>query len=292
MLSVTATRRAYWPTAWADLTGAPAVSAKENAQGHRVVPPRWSTTIGWPSLTLTPANFSAMSERDRALRRDRQREGHIAYVTNWGGRLPRPGDLTLPTGFDPKADQVVVDERGIAATGTVTRIDLARSSHPHDPGRLAPDGRRLGRTTQPPLRRQRQQRFRFGDRFRSKCGHRDADAPHQRTRGVAPTALALSADGGVLYVACGGINAVAVVKTKDMSVTATSRRRGIPTRSRSARDGKHLAVGALLGAGSGWRDELEEALRPRLPRHRQRHAGSRRARSSPVTPPRSPRTTA
>ena len=51
--------------------------------------------------------------------------GTVAYVSNWGGRRPKPGDLTAPTGLSPDADQVVVDTRGIASTGTVTRIDLA-----------------------------------------------------------------------------------------------------------------------------------------------------------------------
>ena len=44
----------------------------------------------------------------------------IAYVTNWGGRAPKPGDLTALAG----SDRVVTDERGIASTGTVLRIDL------------------------------------------------------------------------------------------------------------------------------------------------------------------------
>src|SRR5581483_5690276 len=52
------------------------------------------------------------------------REGTVAYVTNWGGRLPRHGDLTATTGVAKDADSVVVDARGIASTGTVTRIDL------------------------------------------------------------------------------------------------------------------------------------------------------------------------
>ena len=47
-----------------------------------------------------------------------------AYVTNWGGRTPKPGDLNAPTGHLPNADKVVTDERGIASTGTVSRIDL------------------------------------------------------------------------------------------------------------------------------------------------------------------------
>ena len=52
------------------------------------------------------------------------RDGRTAWVTNWGGRWPKDGDPTLPTGLDPKADRVVVDSRGIASTGTVVRVDL------------------------------------------------------------------------------------------------------------------------------------------------------------------------
>ncbi len=34
--------------------------------------------------------------------------GTVAYVSNWGGRLPKPGDLTARTGLVPTADQVVI----------------------------------------------------------------------------------------------------------------------------------------------------------------------------------------
>src|SRR5262245_16532590 len=54
------------------------------------------------------------------------RDGRTAWVTNWGGRWPEKGDPTLPTGTALDADRVVVDGRGIAATGTVARIDLER----------------------------------------------------------------------------------------------------------------------------------------------------------------------
>ena len=50
--------------------------------------------------------------------------GTFAYVSNWGGRQPRDGDLTAATGYRPDPDRVVVDARGIASTGTVTRMDL------------------------------------------------------------------------------------------------------------------------------------------------------------------------
>lgn len=48
----------------------------------------------------------------------------VAWVSNWGGRLPKPSDKTAGTELAPTADQVVVDHRGVASTGTVTRIDL------------------------------------------------------------------------------------------------------------------------------------------------------------------------
>ena len=53
------------------------------------------------------------------------KEGTVAYVSNWGGRVPAPKDLTAPTGLQPNADRVVIDAQGKAATGTVTRLDLA-----------------------------------------------------------------------------------------------------------------------------------------------------------------------
>ncbi len=53
------------------------------------------------------------------------RAGTVAWVSNWGGRRATPGDRTAPTGLDPQADRVVVDAQGIAASGTVQRIDLA-----------------------------------------------------------------------------------------------------------------------------------------------------------------------
>src|SRR5262245_46152300 len=53
------------------------------------------------------------------------RDGAVGYVSNWGGRLARPGEPTAQTGHQDSKDQVVVDERGIVSTGTVSRVDLA-----------------------------------------------------------------------------------------------------------------------------------------------------------------------
>ncbi len=52
------------------------------------------------------------------------KDARIAYVSNWGGRIPTSADKTAPTGRAADADQVVIDDRGIASTGTISRIDL------------------------------------------------------------------------------------------------------------------------------------------------------------------------
>jgi YVTN family beta-propeller protein len=60
------------------------------------------------------APFSALVNTDSS----------IAWVSNWGGRVPKSGEMSAATGPEPNADKVVVDERGVASSGTVTRIDL------------------------------------------------------------------------------------------------------------------------------------------------------------------------
>jgi hypothetical protein len=188
--------------------------------------------------------------------------GTVAFVTNWGGRLPKPGELTAPTGLDPQADQVVADARGIASTGTVTRIDLTtmKATHTiavelHPTGIVWDEGRQ---------------------RLYVANGNKDSvsviDTAEQKVvstfllrpdglpksinaTGVAPTALAVSNDGATLYAACGGLNAVAVVNTNDGKIRGWIPTGWYPNALALSADGKQLAIGALLGAGSGWRDE-------------------------------------
>ncbi len=182
--------------------------------------------------------------------------GKTAYVTNWGGRLPKPGESTLPTGLDPKADQVVVDERGIAATGTVTQIDLTTLKpmttiqvglHPTG---IAWDERR----NRLYVANSNNDSVSVIDSTRNAV-IQTRTLSTKETRGFAPTALALSSDGSGLYVACGGLNAVAVINTNDLSVAGYIPTAWYPNALSLSGDGKYLAVGALLGAGSGWREE-------------------------------------
>jgi len=184
----------------------------------------------------------------------------VAYVTNWGGRLPAPKDLTAPTGLKKDADQVVVDARGIAATGTVTRIDLTKSVatgtipvglHPtalvwdEAHGRLYvangnKDSVSVIDTTENRLRRTIElQPF------------------TRKVFGIAPTALALSPDGSTLYVACGGINAIAVVDAETGHIDGLIPTAWYPNALAVAAGGKRIAVGTLFGIGSGWKDAPE-----------------------------------
>ena len=188
--------------------------------------------------------------------------GTIAYVTNWGGRAPKPGDLTAPTGHSPTADKVVTDERGIASTGTVSRIDLATGRvdqtipvglHPTAIAWDEPAARLY-------VANGNQDSISVIDTKRNVVIQTFILQPFERkAAGVAPTALALA--DGTLYVACGGVNAVAVLDA------ATGKQRGlIPTawypNSLSIMEG-NLAIGTLLGVGSGWRDD---------PKHRYVHS--------------------
>ncbi|MBM3783340.1 MAG: bifunctional YncE family protein/alkaline phosphatase family protein [Acidobacteria bacterium] len=186
--------------------------------------------------------------------------GTVAYVGNWGGRVPKEGEVTAPTGMAPTADKVLVDARGVAASGTVSRVDVAAGKvtgtiavglHPtalawdEARGKLyvantnsdsisVVDTRTLAVTATWPL-----QPF------------------SRKVFGIAPTALAVSADGARLYVACGGINAVMVLRTATGTMAGAIPTYWYPSSLALSPDGKRLAVGALLGVGSGWQDKPE-----------------------------------
>ncbi len=137
-------------------------------------------------------------------------DGKIAFVSNWGGRKARAGEHVMAsTGTD-----VVVNERNIPSTGTISKIDLAKAStiadvdvglHPSDL-ELSRDGSRLY------------------------CANANSDnisvlsaEPFRNIRpipvrvdtlslfGSIPNALAMSPDEHTLYAADGGSNSVSVI---------------------------------------------------------------------------------
>jgi YVTN family beta-propeller protein len=118
----------------------------------------------------------------------------------------------LPTGLEPGADRVVVDARGIASTGTITRVDLTalKVTHSLDVG-LQP--------TAMAWDEQRQRLF-VANANADSISVIDSNTPRVATtfaiepfglklNGIAPTALAVAPDGRTLFVALGGLNAVA-----------------------------------------------------------------------------------
>ncbi len=138
-------------------------------------------------------------------------DGNTAYVSDWGGRFPLAGDLTATSA----GTEVVVDARGVAASGVVSIVNLAAGLesaqvptglHPSDLA-LSHDGRALyvanansdtvsvidtqARTVLETIFIRPDRKLLFGGE---------------------PDGLALSADGKNLFVASAGNNAVAVVR--------------------------------------------------------------------------------
>ncbi|MCL4794885.1 MAG: hypothetical protein KJZ84_09985 [Bryobacteraceae bacterium] len=241
------------------LSGSPAIAAKPNPKGERlaVVPLVHDNRLavidlnknaGVETVPTGIAPFGAVINAD----------GTAAWVSNWGGRVPRAGDRTAPTGLLPGADRVVVDERGIASTGTVTRIDLltraatATVETGLHPTALAWDQSRHRLF----VANNNADSITVIDTASAKVVNTWRIEPfEEKAPGLAPAALALTPDGRVLMVALGGINAVALLDA------ATGRIQGMvptgwyPSALAVSADGMKIAVGSLLGAGSGWRDQ-------------------------------------
>jgi YVTN family beta-propeller protein len=182
-----------------------------------------------------------------------------AWVTNWGGRFPKKGDRTASTGNDPKADLVVVDARGIAASGTVVRVDLKT----HEVTNTIEVGRH---PTALALDEARQRLYVANSnsdtvsvidtRTNSLLDNIPIQPFEKKVAGAAPEGLALSKDGQHLYVACAGLNAVAVI-----GLRSVNRLEGLiptgwyPSHIALSPDGEYLAVSTLMGVGAGYQGQ-------------------------------------
>jgi len=182
----------------------------------------------------------------------------IAYVSNWGGRFPRSGDLTGKMGPKPDADRMVVDARGIAASGTVSRIDLKTGTVTAEievglhPTSLALDNaRHLLYVTN-----SNSDTVSVIDTVKNTVAETISVEPFVHdVAGIAPESLVLSRNGEHLYVACAGINAVAVfaLKGNHMKMEGLIPTGWYPDSIQISPDEKYIAVGTLLGVGSGWK---------------------------------------
>jgi YVTN family beta-propeller protein len=141
-------------------------------------------------------------------------DGDRAFVSNWGGRRPRPGDLTGPT----SGSEIVIDAAGIASSGTISVLDMAAQQvvgevevelHPCGIA-LAPDGNRLY------VANANSDSVSVVDTGAMHAVARWSTQPMARLPlGSGPNALTLTADGRTLYVANGGNNCIAVLDTAD-----------------------------------------------------------------------------
>ncbi|MGZ7065305.1 MAG: beta-propeller fold lactonase family protein [Candidatus Aminicenantales bacterium] len=139
--------------------------------------------------------------------------GGKAYVSNWGGRRPGPGDLTGPAG---RGTEVRVDAaRRIASEGSVSVVDLAAGAvakdiltHLHASAlALSPDGRYIvcANAASDNLSVIDTRNDEVVETIWAKASPADLF-------GASPNALAFSPDGKTLYAANGTQNAVAVIR--------------------------------------------------------------------------------
>jgi len=179
------------------------------------------------------------------------RDGRRAYVSNWGGRHPRSGEKTATTSGTP----AVVDSRGVAASGTVSVIDLqAKTVIAEIEVGLQSSGIALDEA---------HSRLYVANANSDTVGvidtstlrvvetisvRPDASLPF----GSMPNPLALTPGGNTLFVANGGNNAVAVVRI-DRRRNRSRVEGFIPAGwypGAVVTDGKRLFVANIKGVGS------------------------------------------
>jgi len=179
-------------------------------------------------------------------------DGKKAFVSNWGGRHPRAGEKTAKSA----GTDALVDERGVAASGTVSVVDLEQGSevaqivtdlHPSDL-ELSADQRTLY------VANANSDTISVIDTRRQSVVETILVRPDPTLPfGSAPNALSLSKDGRTLFVANGGNNAVAVVSLAQSSGGQSRVEGFIPTGwypGGVVNDGKHLYIANVKGLGS------------------------------------------
>jgi YVTN family beta-propeller protein len=138
-------------------------------------------------------------------------DGAWAYVSNWGGRRTGENDRTATSA----GTETLVDERGIAASGTVSLIDLKQRQEVAQLGvGLSPTGLALsadGRTLY--VANANSDTVSFVDLTSRAVVETLVVKPDEGLPfGSMPNGLAASRDGRTLYVANAGNNAIAVVR--------------------------------------------------------------------------------
>ena len=242
-----------------DMAGSPAVARRANSTGHRVMV---LPLIADDQLAVLDAESGAQLRSIKLgvapIGAVVSADGSTAWVTEFAGRQPTAAELSAPQCCEVRGEPVRIDARGIAEAGAVVHVNLVTG----EVGTRIPVGRHASAIVWDEARA----RAFIADGNSDEVSVVDTEhgvllgsiaiAPFRtRLAGLAPTALALAPDGGTLYVALGGVNAVAIYALEPRGAGATFR--GMlptgwyPTTLDVSPDGTHLAVGSLLGAGSG-----------------------------------------
>ena len=226
--------------------------------GVNPVPGGMAFTRDGKRLFVAAANLNAVVEFDPKTRR-RVREYPVEtipfevrvspddatlVVSNWGGRLPKPGD---PTNKSQDTD-VVIDERGAPASGTVSLVDLATGAT-----------RSVEVGVHPTALVVTQRRAYVANAMSDSVSEIDLVAGKVRRTialrwkglrifGAMPNALAIN--GNTLYVADGGDNALAVVDLPGGVVRGYLPVGYFPTALAVSHDGKRAYVLNTKGNGS------------------------------------------
>lgn len=237
------------------LVGGLSVASRKNAAGERYAAVALTNNDSVAIIDLVSGSLKGVVRTGIAPFNVAINEaGTVAYVTNWGGRFPSAQDSTAPTGNQPDSDRVVVDARGIASTGTVTRVDLLALKVT----RVIPVGLHPSALAWDEPRRLLYVANSNSDSISVIDTEADVvkrTIPIQpfsmKLPGIAPNAVGVAGDGKELYVACGGINAIAVIRLNDGEIQGLVPTGWYPIDLRISTDGRYLAVANLMGVGPG-----------------------------------------
>ena len=241
------------------MAGAPAIASRAGSDGKRLA------VLPLPAndaLAVLDAETGALIRRIplgvEPIAAVISPDSRVAYVSILGGPKPNGREPSARQCCDPRSEAVRVDARGIAMPGTVSRIELASGRVERDiPAGRHPTGLALDAVSGNLFVAEgNSDSVTVIDTRHGDATSRFAVAPFREGQiGLAPTAIAVSPDGRMLFVALGGVNAVAMYaiapSASHPSFAGLIPTGWYPSSLDVSGDGKYLAVGALLGVGSG-----------------------------------------